>query len=42
MKKQSRVFVYTPLVKEDEYIQAGKVNSFFKNDINNGNITFYA
>lgn len=36
-EKQSRVFVYTPLVKEDEYIRQ-ESNSFLKRYYN-GNIT---
>ena len=35
-EKQSRVFVYTPLVKEDEYIRR-ESNTFLKH-INNANI----
>lgn len=36
-EKQSRIFVYTPLVKEDEYIQHER-NSFLKRYYN-GNLT---
>lgn len=36
-EKQSRVFVYTPLINEDEYI--GQESSCFLNRFYNGNIT---
>lgn len=36
-EKQSRVFVYTPLVKEDEYI--GQESTSFLKHFYNGNIT---
>ena len=39
-EKQSRVFVYTPLVQEDEYIRQ-ESNSFLKRYYN-GNSFFYA